>query len=107
MNIPEDVIEKAAKAQYEWQDGLPSWESDADGFTKAEYLSQTHAAAQVIAEWARAEALREAAEAAESDQFWDDRGDALSSDEVAYNTGRREAADAIRALAEGTPERGN
>jgi hypothetical protein len=57
VNIPEEVIEAAAKAQFEWQDGLPSWEDDADGFTKAEYVSQTAAAAQVIAEWARKEAL--------------------------------------------------
>lgn len=56
------------------------------------------------AEWARREALREAAKAAESDQFWDDRGDVLSSDEVSYNTARREAAVAIRALAEGEQE---
>lgn len=88
MNIPEDVIEEAAKAQYEWQDGLPSWESDADGFTKAEYLSQTHAAAQVIAEWARKEALREAAATAKR---W-------SSPHTPYDS---PAVLAILALAEG------
>lgn len=51
MEIPQSVIEAAAKAQFEWQDGLPSWEDDADGFTRAEYISQTTAAAQVIAEY--------------------------------------------------------
>ena len=71
MNIPDEVIEKAAKAQFEWQDGLPSWETDADAFTKAEYVSQTHAAAQVIAEWARKETIRELMVRGAKDSYWD------------------------------------
>jgi len=64
MNIPDEVIEQAAKAQFEWQDGLPPWEHDADEFKRAEYVRQTQAAAQVGREGARKEALREAAEEA-------------------------------------------
>lgn len=48
----------------------------------------------------------EAAQIAESDQFWDDRGDVLSSDEVAYNVARCEAAAAIRAAVLGNALRG-
>lgn len=44
----------------------------------------------------RADEREECAKVAESDQFYDDRGDVLSSDEVSYNTARSEAGMAVR-----------
>jgi len=95
MDIPGEVIEAAAKAQFEWQDGLPSWENDADGFTKAEYVNQTWAAAQVVAEWARKEAWAQAAEQVR--EYWDACGELIDS-----NNGARLAFQAVAAhIAEG------
>jgi hypothetical protein len=48
---------------------------------------------------AKAEAMERAALIAESDVFWTSTGERMSSDEVAYNVGRREASAAIRAAA--------
>jgi hypothetical protein len=125
--IPREVIEAAAKAQYEWQDGLPSWENDADGFTRAEYLGQTEAAAHIIAEWARLAALEEAEKAvmsagdarSEKARSEQERGRSLGRDgereksQLAHDhawalrnqaDGLWEAAHTIRALRSSSPE---
>ena len=58
-------------------------------------LSKSHQSAFI----AGAALMREqAAQVAESSQFWGD--DPLSSDEIAYNVARREAAAAIREIGE-------
>lgn len=101
MNIPDEVI---AAAMAEVLDkpcaSLPSL-TEYDSHNEEDVMDARQTvsrAATVIAEWARREALREAAEAVLSERLIDETGD--NSDD-AYNQAICDGVRAIRALAEG------
>lgn len=85
MNIP-DEVQKAADDLY-WDRG-----KQYGGFGCAEE------AYEYIAEWARKEALREAADAVHDKRLYDDTG---HPEDSGYMDAIGEALEAIRALAEG------
>ncbi|UAJ79968.1 hypothetical protein IT072_02500 [Leifsonia sp. ZF2019] len=93
MNIPDEVLRVAAQQLWDIESTGPdkAWDDLATSF-RASLMTQVEAAAQPIAEWARKEALREAAAAIDAEDEH-----ALSC----WQYGYRKAASVVHALAEG------
>lgn len=100
MNIPDDVIEQAARIAWADEPGASIVEFDSlNPVGRAELIETARKSAAPIAAWARREALREARNAIAS------LGYVIDSDVTGFPSGqaidRAQALAAIRALAEG------
>jgi hypothetical protein len=93
MNIPEEVLEEAARVAWSYEPGASVVEFDRlNPKGRAELIEIAKESTQVVAAWARREALREAADLADARTEYEAPNARLAVEFVAKR---------IRALAEG------
>lgn len=104
MDIPEEVLRAAAQGMWDTDAGGPDapWNDLASSF-RASLMTQVEAACQPIAEWARKEALKEAADLALTPYVGVTNTAFMSYEEAAEWGKSKEIAAELRALAEGVP----
>jgi hypothetical protein len=106
MNIPEEVLEEAARVAWSYEPGASVVEFDRlNPKGRAELIEIAKESTQVLVKWARREALREAAEAIDSAtsavEQWRAPTEEIGRQYAAVRDGLIMALDAVRALAEG------